>query len=391
MATKTESDSVATVRTVTVFIPDSTLTKSSLPDIIERASKKAQETATKIRNAGIPVQTVRLAASSPAAFGTTGAALEAAKLLDAAPVDTVSLGSIHPSQTEFHDLAFIKTLLSTTSAFLTITIANGATIYPRLALLAASLIHCNTPHEAGLRNFRFAVLANVNPGCPFFPSSYAPAIADADLPISLGVQAAPLARGDLKASIEQISENLIGICEHPITLDFSLAPFPTREASTARGITTLANVPAFPMPGCLLASARLTATIQQSNFPKAGLNGIMLPVLEDIALQNATMTDLLMCSAVCGTGLDTVPVPGDTGVETLQGILLDVAALSCRLGKQLTARLIPVPSKGPGDMTEFEHEFLCNAPVLSVAEVPPGMGVREETIEVPPLLSYLPQ
>ena len=77
----------------------------------------------------------------------------------------------------------------------------------------------------------------------------------------------------------------------------------------------------------------------------------MLPVLEDsvLALRAAegqlTVSDLLSYSAVCGVGLDTVPLPGDTSEDTLTGILLDVAALATRLNKPLTARLI-LPSFG---------------------------------------------
>ena len=60
----------------------------------------------------------------------------------------------------------------------------------------------------------------------------------------------------------------------------------------------------------------------------------MLPVLEDYTLaQRAaqgvlSVKDLLLYSAVCGTGLDTVPLPGDSSQEQLSALLLDVAALS---------------------------------------------------------------
>ena len=49
-----------------------------------------------------------------------------------------------------------------------------------------------------------------------------------------------------------------------------------------------------------------------------GYCGLMLPVLEDPVLaQRAgegrySVRDLLLYSSVCGTGLDVVPVPGDT-------------------------------------------------------------------------------
>jgi uncharacterized protein len=69
---------------------------------------------------------------------------------------------------------------------------------------------------------------------------------------------------------------------------------------------------------------------------------------------------------VCGTGLDTVPLPGDVSEEELAGILLDVAALAVRLNKPLTARLMPVPGLSAGDVTRFEFEYFANGRVLGV-------------------------
>ena len=52
----------------------------------------------------------------------------------------------------------------------------------------------------------------------------------------------------------------------------------------------------------------------------------MLPVLEDnvVALRAAegqlSITDLLSYSAVCGVGLDTVPLPGEIDETVLAGI-----------------------------------------------------------------------
>jgi uncharacterized protein (UPF0210 family) len=73
---------------------------------------------------------------------------------------------------------------------------------------------------------------------------------------------------------------------------------------------------------------------------------------------------------VCGTGLDTVPLPGDIGEEELAGILLDVAALALRWDKPLTARLMPVPGARAGDLTAFDFEYFENGRVLDVK----GMG-----------------
>jgi hypothetical protein len=82
------------------------------------------------------------------------------------------------------------------------------------------------------------------------------------------------------------------------------------------------------------------------------------------------ITDLLLYSAVCGTGLDTIPIPGDASVDQIQAVLLDVAALALRLNKPLTARLMPIPGKKAGDDTGFDFEFFANSKVLSLPAKP---------------------
>jgi uncharacterized protein (UPF0210 family) len=43
-----------------------------------------------------------------------------------------------------------------------------------------------------------------------------------------------------------------------------------------------------------------------------------------------TIKDLLIFSTMCGCGLDTVPLPGDTTQEQILPVLLDVAAIALR-------------------------------------------------------------
>jgi hypothetical protein len=113
--------------------------------------------------------------------------------------------------------------------------------------------------------------------------------------------------------------------------------------------------------GSLFSAALLADAIDHARFPRCGFSGLMLPVLEDSVLAERaaegllTVTDLLLYSAVCGAGLDTVPLPGDIGEDELAAILLDVAALSTRLNKPLTARLMPIPGLSAGDPVVFPH------------------------------------
>jgi hypothetical protein len=152
-------------------------------------------------------------------------------------------------------------------------------------------------------------------------------------------------------------------------LDFTLAPFPQENASIGRALESL-GVPAFGLPGSLFASAFLTDTLDRARFTRTGFNGLMLPVLEDSGLaqraaeNSLSVTDLLLCSAVCGTGLDVIPLPGDTNADQLYPLLLDLAALALRLNKPLTARLLPIPGKKAGDPTEFDFPYFANSRVL---------------------------
>jgi len=99
----------------------------------------------------------------------------------------------------------------------------------------------------------------------------------------------------------------------------------------------------------------------------------MLPVLEDPvlaarALENRyDLNDLLLYSSVCGTGLDVVPLPGDCTVETLTGIIGDVAAMASKLGKPLAARLLPIPGKKAGEIATFDNPHLTDSAIIMSA------------------------
>jgi len=132
------------------------------------------------------------------------------------------------------------------------------------------------------------------------------------------------------------------------------------------------GIPKIGLHGSLAAAAILTEAIDRANFPHTGFSGFMQPVLEDSVLAKRaaegilTIKDALLYSTVCGTGLDTVPLPGDTTAEQLVPLLLDISALALRLDKPLTARLMPVPGKKAGDETNFDFGFFVNSKVMSL-------------------------
>lgn len=269
----------------------------------------------------------------------------------------------------------------------------------------AEIIHRTaTLSPDGFTNLRFAATANLPPEAPFFPAAYH----DDDMPsFALAMESADLAveaftnAPDLKSARRRLLDkleyhgrelNVIACAEArkwsmPFGgIDFSLAPYPDEAVSLGAALERL-GVPATGMHGSLAAAAILTDTLDQARFPRAGFSGLMLPVLEDVVLARRasegclTVMDLLMYSAVCGTGLDTIPLPGDTTVDQLAAILVDVACLAQRLDKPLTARLMPVPGKKAGEMTGFDFSFFANGRVMAVrAEPLSGYLAGEETI-----------
>jgi uncharacterized protein (UPF0210 family) len=154
-------------------------------------------------------------------------------------------------------------------------------------------------------------------------------------------------------------------------IDFSLAPFPDDAHSLGNAVEKM-GVPKIGLQGSLAAAAILTEAIDQASFLHTGFSGFMQPILEDSVLAKRaaegilTVKDLLLYSAVCGTGLDTIPLPGDTTSEQLVPLLLDLCALALRLDKPLTARLMPIPDKKAGDATNFDFAFFAPSRVMAL-------------------------
>jgi uncharacterized protein (UPF0210 family) len=260
---------------------------------------------------------------------------------------------------------------------------------PAVQACAEVITRCSSVTCDGFSNLRFAALANVRPGSPFFPAAYhdrdEPAFSiateAADLAVDVFTNARTVSEGQrtLTAEVEKHAKQLAsvgGTLGHRFSIvfggiDFSLAPFPS-EASSIGAAMERMGVPKAGLHGSLAAAAILAEVIERARFPRAGFSGLMLPVLEDAVLaQRAdegtlTVKDLLLYSAVCGTGLDTVPLPGDTHADQIAALLLDLAALSLRLDKPLTARLMPIPGKKAGDPTGFDFDYFANSRVMAL-------------------------
>ena len=139
--------------------------------------------------------------------------------------------------------------------------------------------------------------------------------------------------------------------------------------SIGSALEALSNVP-FGDAGTLRACALVTEVIKSIPVQQCGYSGFMLPVLEDRgageARDRGTLRHArsLLFSSVCGTGLDVVPIPGDTPIETMANIVLDVAAQAVRLKKSLSVRLYLVPGAKPGDAVHFDDSLLNDSVVF---------------------------
>jgi hypothetical protein len=354
----------------------------------------------------LPVQTVRIALTPfPNWIKEIGFIessrndIEAANLVRSffeSGADYISLGPVLLE----HDSAWLKMapeLLAideriSTSAEIADT--NGSIDVGRCHLVAQTIIDISKIRPGGFGNFGFAATANCPPGTPFFPVSYH---GGGHRQFSIATESADLALSVIEAStnLENARENLIQAIEAEADaisktaleleaafgiqfagIDFSLAPFPEHSRSLGAALEAV-GLPALGQPGSLFSAAFLADTLNRARFKRCGFNGLLLPVLEDsviaqrVAGGHLSIDQLLTFSAVCGIGLDIIPLPGNVKLEVLAGILLDIAALSQRLDKPLTARLLPIPGLKEGEMTDFDFPYFTDSRVFPVA----GSGV----------------
>jgi uncharacterized protein (UPF0210 family) len=240
----------------------------------------------------------------------------------------------------------------------------------------------DTEHSQG--NFRFAAISMVPPLTPFFPAAYhngyghqfAIAFESANI-VAAAFKDAP----DLATAKQRLVDALSKVAFEAQAqagridsetgwayMGIDLSPAPLKDVSIGVAIENLTTQP-IGSSGTLTAAATITSAIREIQVKQTGYSGLMLPILEDTRLAQRwsegriTIDSLLSYSAVCGTGLDTVPLPGDISAEQLSLIIGDMASLAVKWHKPLSARLFPVQGKGPGEMTELNGELLVNATI----------------------------
>lgn len=385
-------------------------------DRIQEAGAFLSTARAAFENAGYEVQTVRIASvpfttllGEDAISLTPRFAQKLSNAIKTHGIDFASLGPALPEIPESYEMIPDAIAASKNIFFSGVMSTSARGIFLPALRACAEVIRQNaTISRDGFGNLRFAALANINPGTPFFPAAYH----DSDQPtFALAIEAADLAVEAFSnaASVEEGRRALVSALENharklayaaePIKyrfsvrfggIDFSLAPFPL-EAQSIGGAFEKLGAPRVGLHGSLAAACIITDALDRAEFPRAGFSGLMMPVLEDAILskrgseQVLSVKDLLMYSSVCGCGLDTVPLPGDASSEQIAAVLLDVSALALRLHKPLTARLLPVPGKVAGDVTEFNFDYFTNSRVLALeAEPLQGLFNSNEIFTVKP-------
>lgn len=268
----------------------------------------------------------------------------------------------------------------------------------RYAADAVSYISQITPRGEG--NFNFTVNFNCNPLIPYFPAGYhrkelgdcfVVGLETPDLLVEVlkefNRNSATMAHNELFKGYFEVMRAALQyhitainkvIAQSQINKPFTFSGFdssaaPSKNCASMVDVYEQMGVAYFGASGTVEASSLLTSVFKAiKGVDLVGFSGLMLAVTEDTGLARGTMNSdfdirsLLTYSAVCGIGLDTVPIPGDTSIDKIAALMRDTGTMAYRLNKPLTVRVFPVPGLKTGDMTAFKSEDLCNCAVLAV-------------------------
>lgn len=376
------------VRAVTAFIR---LDREQYPQQVRETLKMLREAKAGFEQAGYEVQSIRIS-TQPFPDYTRGLSLEEALAFfrdyeELAKAEGFA-AAIGPALLDDSDalgqVELLGEILRTTTALdASLVVAGEDGVHWRAVRAAAKLIKkLSEGTPGGLANFHFAATALAPPYTPFFPGAYH---LGAGGKFAIALQSANVVAAAFASSnnVSEASKALAGaLGEHARALEavaheverktgwqyegIDLSPAPLGEVSIGAAIEKLTGA-RFGSSGTMTAAALITEVLRSLPVKRAGYSGLMVPVLEDEVLAQRwsegtlTLDALLSYSAVCGTGLDTIPLPGDISVEQLERIIGDMASLAVKLRKPLSARLMPLAGKRAGDRTEFADPYLVNA------------------------------
>ncbi|XOV91958.1 MAG: DUF711 family protein [Bacteroidota bacterium] len=379
------------IRTITAGI-----TLSDLDDLssIGNAINFLDKAKNQLETAGYEVQTLRIATQSLCELvgSPDKRTIDQLMTIDKMAAKSsimLSVGELIAGDVDAQDLANWagKLVKATTNISFSISVGSEANgIHYKSIKVAASVCKAlaeNSP--GGEANFRFTASANCQPGIPFFPAAYH----KGPNSFAIGLEYPNVitevfknsnweyAESDLKVTLNKIFQPIETIAKGMESSDWrydgiDTSPAPGLDASIGEAIETLTGKP-FGSVSTLNACAIITKAIKDLSVKICGYSGLMLPVIEDKVLakraieKRYSVEELLLFSAVSGTGLDVVPLAGDVSEETLAGVYQDLAALSLRyFNKPLSARLFPIPGKQGGDKVSFENPYLTNSVIMEL-------------------------
>ena len=238
----------------------------------------------------------------------------------------------------------------------------------------------HSPRAQG--TFNFTATAMLKPLGPFYPGSYH---TGAGKQFAIGFEGANVVaeiftkdKGNAEAATADLTAALTKHAKVADQIGNKVAaetgwsyvgvdptPAPLGDVSIAAAIEDFTGAK-FGSSGTLTAARIITVAVKAVPVKQIGYSGLMVPVMEDKLMAQRwaegtfNVDSLLAYSSVCGTGLDTIPLPGDVSVEQMERMYSDVASLAVKWNKPLSARLQPIPGKKAGDRTEFQDPFLFN-------------------------------
>ena len=377
------------IRAITAFV---NLDRSKYQRQIADAMKTLKYVRTILESRGYTVQGVRIA-TQPFSEYTKGLSTEQAveffrtyeTLADQLHfIPDIGPAMLNANDPESQADTLAEILAGTKSINASLVVAADDGIRWRAVGAAARVIKRLEDTDRSQANFRFAAIAMVGPLTPFYPAAY---ISGFGHQFAIGLESANTVAAvfkdsqDLNAARQKLTDTLAKTAFDIESLaqradrdtgwayvGMDLSPAPAKDVSIGAALEDLTQQP-FGSSGTLTAATTVTAAIRAIHVKRTGYNGLMIPILEDERLAqrwsegNVSLDALLSYSAVCGTGLDTIPLPGDTTEQQLDLIIGDMASLAFKWKKPLSARLLPVANKAAGDTTDFDDPALVNATI----------------------------
>jgi uncharacterized protein (UPF0210 family) len=391
-AAQASSDATASsnpkVRAITGFVR---LERATYQKQIADALVVLRKAKSEFESSGYEVETVRLT-TQPLAELVAGMSEEQA-LAFLAQLDELSVkekflpnvgpGMLHDADDPATMHLLERTLSTLPNIAASAIIADEAGIHWRTIRRTAELVKYvseHSPHSQG--TFNFTATAMLKPFAPFFPGSYH---TGAGRQFAIGFEGANVVRdifakdkGNAEAAIADLTAALTKHASVAAAVGKKVAaetgwaylgvdptPAPLGDVSIGAAIEAFTGAK-FGSSGTLTAVSIITAAVKAVPEKQVGYSGLMVPVMEDKILAQRwaeytyNVDSLLAYSAVCGTGLDTIPLPGNISSEQMERIFGDVASLATKWNKPLSARLQPIQDKKPGDQTDFQDPFLFN-------------------------------